>query len=161
MNFQPALSGAVQKAMADRSRRQTFTHRPRLNWGAKSHRLCACWTARCRIACVDGLMDGRRIVYAGAVLLCGMNGFMCTESLYDAFVEKAVAWVNALKLRESLDNDHRHRPLATCGFRPRSPCPDFPEAVAAGATSANRHKFDATMTAGRTSRPQILDKRHP
>jgi len=55
-------------------------------------------------------------VNRGAMLAARIERFMCTKACMMRFVEKAVAWVNALNLGIRLDTNHRHRPMPTCVF---------------------------------------------
>ena len=52
-------------------------------------------------AAVDTLMDGA--MYNAGQCCCGIERIYVHESLYDAFVEKAVAWVKTLKLGNPFD----------------------------------------------------------
>ena len=61
-------------------------------------------------AAVDGLMDGA--MFNAGQCCCGIERIYVHESLYDAFVEKAVAWVNALKLGNPLEADTDIGPMA-------------------------------------------------
>jgi acyl-CoA reductase-like NAD-dependent aldehyde dehydrogenase len=64
---------------------------------------------------VDTLMDGRCSMPASAA--AASSASMCTRSLYDAFVEKAVAWVNRLKLGNPLDRKRRSARWPMCALR--------------------------------------------
>ena len=61
-------------------------------------------------AAVDSLMDGA--MYNAGQCCCGIERIYVHESLYDAFVEKAVAWVSALKLGNPFDPDTTMGPMA-------------------------------------------------
>ena len=55
-------------------------------------------------AAVDTLMDGA--MFNAGQCCCGIERIYVHESLFDAFVEKSVAWVNALKLGNPFDAVH-------------------------------------------------------
>jgi acyl-CoA reductase-like NAD-dependent aldehyde dehydrogenase len=61
-------------------------------------------------AAVDGLMDGA--MFNSGQCCCGIERIYVHESLYDAFVEKAVAWVRAQRLGNPLDPDTTMGPMA-------------------------------------------------
>ncbi|NBO20589.1 MAG: aldehyde dehydrogenase family protein [Rhodobacteraceae bacterium] len=61
-------------------------------------------------AAVDTLMDGA--MFNSGQCCCGIERIYVHESLYDAFVEKAVAWVNALKLGNPFDQATTLGPMA-------------------------------------------------
>lgn len=61
-------------------------------------------------AAVDTLMDGA--MFNSGQCCCGIERIYVHESLYDAFVEKAVAWVNALKLGSPFDAETTLGPMA-------------------------------------------------
>ena len=65
-------------------------------------------------AAVDGLMDGA--MFNAGQCCCGIERIYVHESLYDAFVEKAVAWVKAQKLGNPLDPDTTIGPMANVRF---------------------------------------------
>jgi len=65
-------------------------------------------------AAVDSLMDGA--MYNAGQCCCGIERIYVHESLYDAFVEKAVAWVNALKLGNPFEADSTLGPMANKRF---------------------------------------------
>jgi acyl-CoA reductase-like NAD-dependent aldehyde dehydrogenase len=65
-------------------------------------------------AAVDGLMDGA--MFNAGQCCCGIERIYVHESLYDAFVEKAVAWVNAQKLGNPLDPETTMGPMANVRF---------------------------------------------
>ena len=79
---------------------------------------------------VDVLMDGA--MYNSGQCCCGIERIYVHRSLYDGFVEKAVAWVNALKLGNPFDAATTLGPMAHKRFADtvRS---QVAEAVAAGA----------------------------
>ena len=65
-------------------------------------------------AAVDTLMDGA--MFNSGQCCCGIERIYVHESLYDAFVEKAVAWVNALKLGGPNDPETTLGPMAHVRF---------------------------------------------
>ncbi|SEN52552.1 aldehyde dehydrogenase family protein [Palleronia pelagia] len=65
-------------------------------------------------AAVDGLMDGA--IFNAGQCCCGIERIYVHESLYDAFVERAVAWVEALKLGNPLDPETTLGPMANVRF---------------------------------------------
>jgi acyl-CoA reductase-like NAD-dependent aldehyde dehydrogenase len=81
-------------------------------------------------AAVDTLMDGA--MFNSGQCCCGIERIYVHESLYDAFVEKAVAWVNALKLGSPLDPETTLGPMANVRFA-RVVRDQVAEAIAAGA----------------------------
>ncbi|MEZ5796144.1 MAG: aldehyde dehydrogenase family protein [Paracoccaceae bacterium] len=81
-------------------------------------------------AAVDTLMDGA--MFNSGQCCCGIERIYVHESLYDAFVEKAVAWVNALKLGNPLDPETTLGPMANVRFA-RLVRDQVAEAVAKGA----------------------------
>ncbi|UOA13348.1 MULTISPECIES: aldehyde dehydrogenase family protein [Sulfitobacter] len=65
-------------------------------------------------AAVDGVMDGA--MFNAGQCCCGIERIYVHESLYDAFVEKAVAWVNNLNLGNPLDQATTLGPMANVRF---------------------------------------------
>lgn len=65
-------------------------------------------------AAVDTLMDGA--MFNAGQCCCGIERIYVHESLYDAFVEKSVAWVNALKLGNPFEADSTLGPMANKRF---------------------------------------------
>lgn len=65
-------------------------------------------------AAVDTLMDGA--MYNSGQCCCGIERIYVHESLYDAFVEKAVAWVNKLVLGNPLEQETTLGPMANKRF---------------------------------------------
>jgi acyl-CoA reductase-like NAD-dependent aldehyde dehydrogenase len=61
-------------------------------------------------AAVDGLMDGA--MFNSGQCCCGIERIYVHESLYDAFVEKAVLWVRAQRLGNPLEQDTTMGPMA-------------------------------------------------
>ena len=65
-------------------------------------------------AAVEGLMDGA--MFNSGQCCCGIERIYVHDSLYDAFVEKAVAWTNTLKLGDPLDSVTTLGPMAHVRF---------------------------------------------
>jgi acyl-CoA reductase-like NAD-dependent aldehyde dehydrogenase len=65
-------------------------------------------------AAVDTLMDGA--MFNAGQCCCGIERIYVHESLYEAFVEKSVAWVNALKLGNPFEADTTLGPMANKRF---------------------------------------------
>ncbi len=65
-------------------------------------------------AAVDTLMDGA--MFNAGQCCCGIERIYVHESLYDSFVEKAVAWTNALKLGNPFDPSSTLGPMANRRF---------------------------------------------
>ncbi len=65
-------------------------------------------------AAVDTLLDGA--MFNAGQCCCGIERIYVHESLFDQFVEKAVAWVNAQKLGNPLDTDTTMGPMANARF---------------------------------------------
>ncbi len=63
---------------------------------------------------VDGLMDGA--MYNSGQCCCGIERVYVHESLFDAFVEKAVAWAQGLRLGNPLDPETTLGPMANRRF---------------------------------------------
>ncbi len=101
---------------------------------------------------VDTLMDGA--MFNSGQCCCGIERIYVHESLYDAFVEKAVSWVNSgMKLGNPLDGETTIGPMANVRFA-REVRAQIEEAVADGAVA-----HIATMAAddgGTYLTPQIL-----
>lgn len=81
-------------------------------------------------AAVDGTMDGA--MFNAGQCCCGIERIYVHESLFDAFVEKAVAWVGALKLGNPLEAETTIGPMANIRFA-RTVREHVDEAVAQGA----------------------------
>ena len=81
-------------------------------------------------AAVDGVMDGA--MFNAGQCCCGIERIYVHESLYDAFVEKAVAWVNNLTLGNPLEEATTLGPMANVRFANEVRA-QIDEAVAAGA----------------------------
>ncbi|NCU20592.1 aldehyde dehydrogenase family protein, partial [Candidatus Falkowbacteria bacterium] len=65
-------------------------------------------------AAVDSLMDGA--MYNAGQCCCGIERIYVHESLYDAFVEKAVAWVKGLRLGNPFEEATTIGPMANKRF---------------------------------------------
>ncbi|MCB1428396.1 MAG: aldehyde dehydrogenase family protein, partial [Nitratireductor sp.] len=63
---------------------------------------------------VDVLMDGA--MYNAGQCCCGIERIYVHESRYDAFIEKAVDWVNALRLGNPLEQETTIGPMANRRF---------------------------------------------
>ncbi|PJE32243.1 putative aldehyde dehydrogenase AldY [Pseudooceanicola marinus] len=83
-------------------------------------------------AAVDGLMDGA--MFNSGQCCCGIERIYVHESLYDAFVEKAVAWVKGQKLGNPLAEDSTVGPMANVRFAATVRA-QIEDAVANGATA--------------------------
>ncbi len=81
-------------------------------------------------AAVEGLMDGA--MFNAGQCCCGIERIYVHESLYEAFVRKAVAWVGRLKLGNPFDPETTLGPMANVRFA-RVVREQVAEAVAAGA----------------------------
>ena len=102
-------------------------------------------------AAVDGVMDGA--MFNAGQCCCGIERIYVHESLYDAFVEKAVAWVNNLNLGNPLDQATTLGPMANVRFADEVRA-QIDDAVAAGA-KAHIEKMDAD-DGGAYLTPQVL-----
>lgn len=65
-------------------------------------------------AAVDGLMDGA--MFNSGQCCCGIERIYVHHSLFDAFVEKAVAWVRGQRLGNPLEQDTTMGPMAHARF---------------------------------------------
>jgi acyl-CoA reductase-like NAD-dependent aldehyde dehydrogenase len=102
-------------------------------------------------AAVDTLIDGA--MFNSGQCCCGIERIYVHESLFDAFVEKAVAIVNGYKLGNPLDPETTIGPMANVRFATEVRA-QIDEAVAAGA-KAHIAKF-AADDGGTYLSPQIL-----
>lgn len=104
-------------------------------------------------AAVDSLMDGA--MYNAGQCCCGIERIYVHESLYDAFVEKAVAWVKALKLGNPFEPETTLGPMANRRFAEvvRS---QIAEALAEGATALIDPALFPADDGGAYLAPQIL-----
>jgi acyl-CoA reductase-like NAD-dependent aldehyde dehydrogenase len=103
-------------------------------------------------AAVDTLMDGA--IFNSGQCCCGIERIYVAESLYDAFVEKAVAWAEAQKLGNPLDPETTLGPMANIRFA-REVRAQVAEAVADGAT-AHIAQMDADDGENTYVTPQVL-----
>lgn len=104
-------------------------------------------------AAVDSLMDGA--MYNAGQCCCGIERIYVHESLYDAFVEKAVKWVSALKLGNPFDPATTLGPMANVRFA-RTVRAQIAEAVAAGAKPLIDPALFPEDDGGAYLAPQIL-----
>ena len=81
-------------------------------------------------AAVDTLLDGA--MFNAGQCCCGIERIYVHESLYDQFVEKAVAWVNAQTLGNPLEQDTTMGPMANVRFA-KEVRAQIDEAIADGA----------------------------
>ena len=73
-------------------------------------------------AAVDTLIDGA--MFNSGQCCCGIERIYVHESLFDAFLEKAVAIVNGYKLGDPLDKETSIGPMANVRFAEGSPGAD-------------------------------------
>ncbi len=104
-------------------------------------------------AAVDSLMDGA--MFNAGQCCCGIERIYVHESLYDAFVEKAVAWVKTLKLGNPFDADSTIGPMANKRFADIVRA-QISEAVAEGATALIDPALFPADDGGAYLAPQIL-----
>lgn len=104
-------------------------------------------------AAVDGLMDGA--MYNAGQCCCGIERIYVHESLYDAFVEKAVAWVKGLRLGNPLDPETTLGPMANVRFASTVRA-QVAEAVAAGARALIDPALFPADDGGAYLAPQVL-----
>ncbi|HSF63079.1 MAG TPA: aldehyde dehydrogenase family protein [Paracoccaceae bacterium] len=104
-------------------------------------------------AAVDTLMDGA--MYNAGQCCCGIERIYVHESLYDAFVEKAVAWVSALKLGNPFDADTTLGPMANKRFA-KVVRDQIAEAVAKGAKPLIDPALFPADDGGAYLAPQVL-----
>ena len=104
-------------------------------------------------AAVDTLMDGA--TYNSGQCCCGIERIYVNENLYDAFVEKSVAWVSNYKLGNPLDPETSLGPMANKRFAAtvRS---QINEAVSRGAKALVDPKLFPQDDGGAYIAPQIL-----
>ena len=103
-------------------------------------------------AAVDTLMDGA--MFNAGQCCCGIERIYVAENLFDAFVEKAVAWVNAQRLGNPLDPETTLGPMANIRFA-REVRAQISEALDDGAT-AHIAQMEADDGQGTYVTPQIL-----
>ncbi|AMY67836.1 aldehyde dehydrogenase family protein [Frigidibacter mobilis] len=104
-------------------------------------------------AAVDSLMDGA--MFNAGQCCCGIERIYVHESLYDAFVEKAVAWVKALKLGNPFDATSTLGPMANARFAAVVRA-QVAEAVAEGATPLIDPALFPADDGGAYLAPQVL-----
>jgi len=102
---------------------------------------------------VDVLMDGA--MYNAGQCCCGIERIYVHHTLYDAFVEKAVAWVNALKLGNPFDPETTLGPMANVRFA-QTVRAQIAEAIAAGAKPLVDPAHFPADDGGAYLAPQIL-----
>ncbi len=104
-------------------------------------------------AAVDGLMDGA--MFNSGQCCCGIERIYVHESLYDAFVEKAVAWVKGQRLGNPYDAETTMGPMANVRFADvvRGQIAD---AVAQGATALIDPALYPADDGGAYLAPQVL-----
>ncbi|SOB92505.1 aldehyde dehydrogenase family protein [Rhodobacter maris] len=104
-------------------------------------------------AAVDSLMDGA--MFNAGQCCCGIERIYVHESLYDAFVEKAVAWVKALKLGNPFEPESTLGPMANKRFAALVR-EQIAEAVAEGAEALIDPALFPADDGGAYLAPQIL-----
>ena len=104
-------------------------------------------------AAVDTLMDGA--MYNAGQCCCGIERIYVHESLYDAFVEKAVAWVKGLTLGNPFDAATTIGPMANARFA-KVVRDQIAEAVAMGAKPMIDPALFPADDGGAYLAPQIL-----
>ena len=104
-------------------------------------------------AAVDTLMDGA--TYNSGQCCCGIERIYVHESLYDAFVEKSVAWVSNYKLGNPLDPETTLGPMANRRFA-ETVRRQVAGAVAKGARALVEPKLFPQDDGGAYLAPQIL-----
>lgn len=104
-------------------------------------------------AAVDTLMDGA--MFNAGQCCCGIERIYVHESLYDAFVEKAVGWVLALKLGNPFDKESTLGPMANKRFA-KVVRDQIAEALAAGAKPLIDPALYPADDGGAYLAPQIL-----
>ena len=104
-------------------------------------------------AAVDSLMDGA--MFNAGQCCCGIERIYVHESLYDAFVEKAVAWVKTLKLGNPFDAATTIGPMANKRFA-ETVRSQIADAVTDGATALIDPKLFPEDDGGAYLAPQIL-----
>ncbi|MGR8924973.1 aldehyde dehydrogenase family protein [Rhizobium leguminosarum] len=104
-------------------------------------------------AAVDTLMDGA--TYNSGQCCCGIERIYVHESLYDAFVEKSVAWVSNYKLGNPLDPDTSLGPMAHKRFA-KVVREQIVDAVSKGAKALVDPKLFPQDDGGAYLAPQIL-----
>jgi len=104
-------------------------------------------------AAVDTLMDGA--TFNSGQCCCGIERIYVHESLYDAFVEKSVAWVSNYKLGNPLEQDTTLGPMANKRFA-KVVREQVADAVAKGAKALVDPKLFPADDGGAYLAPQVL-----
>ena len=104
-------------------------------------------------AAVDTLMDGA--TFNSGQCCCGIERIYVHESLYDAFVEKSVAWVSNYKLGNPLDPETTLGPMANKRFA-KVVREQVADAVSKGAKALVDPKLFPADDGGAYLAPQIL-----
>lgn len=104
-------------------------------------------------AAVDGLMDGA--MFNSGQCCCGIERIYVHESLYDAFVEKAVAWVKGQRLGNPYDAETTMGPMANVRFA-ELVRGQIADAVAQGATALIDPALYPADDGGAYLAPQVL-----
>jgi len=104
-------------------------------------------------AAVDTLMDGA--MFNAGQCCCGIERIYVHESLYKAFVEKAVVWTNALKLGNPFDTASTLGPMANTRFA-KVVRDQTAEALAIGAKALIDPKNFPADDGGAYLMPQVL-----
>ena len=104
-------------------------------------------------AAVDGLMDGA--MFNAGQCCCGIERIYVHDHMFDAFVEKAVAWVNALKLGNPFDPETTLGPMANKRFSDTVRA-QTAEAIAAGAKALIDPAHFPADDGGTYLAPQVL-----
>ena len=104
-------------------------------------------------AAVDSLMDGA--MYNAGQCCCGIERIYVHESLYDSFLQKAVAWVSGLKLGNPFDAATTLGPMANVRFA-QTVRGQIAEALAAGAKPLIDPALFPEDDGGAYLAPQIL-----
>ena len=104
-------------------------------------------------AAVDSLMDGA--MFNAGQCCCGIERIYVHDSLYDAFVERAVAWVKTLKLGNPFEAETTIGPMANARFAEvvRSQIAD---AITDGATALIDPALFPADDGGAYLAPQVL-----
>ncbi|MEP2027717.1 MAG: aldehyde dehydrogenase family protein [Paracoccaceae bacterium] len=102
---------------------------------------------------VDSLMDGA--MFNAGQCCCGIERIYVHESLYDSFVERAVAWLKTLKLGNPFDAETSLGPMANARFAATVRA-QIDEAVAAGATTLIDPALFPADDGGAYLAPQVL-----
>lgn len=105
-------------------------------------------------AAVETLMDA--VTFNSGQCCCGIERIYVHESLYDDFVERAVAWAGALKLGDPLDKATTLGPMANLRFAQEVRA-QVADALSRGARAlVDGAPFDADDGKGTYVAPQIL-----